>query len=139
MLILNVCIIVPSFLESLERSKRAERTFKVFCLAFFQKSEWVAGRRPADTAFSFRQAFSFAPSASKEKASRQIAQSIFDRRFFFAIVTLGGSCAIEAEQAAKIVCRDIPARRFFLWDQRHKEKSFAKKKCRFLGATREPQ
>ena len=32
---------------------------EVFCLAFFQKSEWVAGRRPADTAFLFCKAFFF--------------------------------------------------------------------------------
>jgi hypothetical protein len=41
-----------------------------FGLAFFQKSERVRAA-PEGAAFSFRQAFSFAPAASKEKASNK--------------------------------------------------------------------
>jgi len=61
-----------------------------FSPAFFKRRRAGAAEAPRApqcaksliSAFSFRQAFSFAPAASKEKADKQGLIALFDRRFF---------------------------------------------------------
>jgi len=52
-------------------SKKVAGARRLVFVHLFQKVAGVWGEEPRVTAFSFRQAFSFAPAASKEKASNK--------------------------------------------------------------------
>jgi hypothetical protein len=51
--------------------RRGREAVSVFGGAFFKKLPGVWGEKPHKTAFSFRQAFSFGPADTKEKASNK--------------------------------------------------------------------